>query len=271
MLRERGEIVAVVGTDTDDIALLEEADVGISVSAGASPAACESCDMLMSDDNFLAVAEAVKESRQIHRNVKSALGLILSGHLAAAVFVVVAVATGGAAIFTPVLAVIISCMLFPAAASMFIGNTADLKSDFISSEFISKGVINGSFFLKVLILGGMLAVAETLFYLLTLSFEPSLHRSVFLFMMSLGSVLTGFSLVSKKRSFFSCAREKKGFSGTLQTGILLLSALVMIYVPYLNGAFGFAAPNVLVLLIAAAVTALFTLWPEAAKKFNSMQ
>ncbi len=145
MLRERGEIVAVVGTGTDDIALLEEADVGISVSANASPAACESCDMLMSDDNFLAVAEAVKESRQIHRNVKSALGLMLAGHLAAAVFAVVAAATGGASVFTPVLAVISSCILFPFAASMFMGNTADLKSDFISSAFISKGVINSSF------------------------------------------------------------------------------------------------------------------------------
>ena len=271
MLREKGEIVAVVGTGTDDIALLEEADVGISVSANASPAACESCDMLMSDDNFLAVADAVKESRQIHRNVKSALGLILSGHLAAAVFAVVAAATGGAAIFTPILAVIISCIMFPTAASIFIGNSADLKSDFISSTFISKGVINGSFFLKILILGGMLAVAETLFYLLTLSFEPTLHRSVFFFMTAVGLIFIGFSLVSRKRSFFACAREKKGFSGTLQTGILLLSALVMIYVPYLNSAFGFAAPNILVLLIALAVTAVFTLWPESAKKFNSPQ
>lgn len=271
MLRESGEIVAVVGTGTDDIALLEEADVGISVSANASPAACESCDMLMSDDNFLTVADAVKESRQIHRNVKSALGLMLAGHLAAAIFVIAAIATGGAAIFTPVFAVILSCILFPVASSIFTGNTADLKSDFISSAFIGKGIINNSFFPKIFILGGMLAVSQTLFYLFTLSFEPSLHRSIFVFMMAAGLIMIGFSLISRKRSFFSCVREQRGFSGTLQSGILLLVSLVMIYVPYLNNAFGFTAPNVLVLFISLIVTAVFTFWPEVLKKFNSVQ
>ncbi len=271
MLRAKGEIVAVLGTGTDDIAVLEEADVGISVSANASPAACESCDMLMSDESFLAVSDAIKESRQIHRNVKSALGLMLAGHLAIAIFVIAAVATGGASIFTPALSVILSCIIFPIAASIFMGNTADLKSDFISSAFIGKGVINSSFFPKILILGGMLAVAQTLFYLFTLSFEPSIHRAFLVFMTAAGLTFIGFSLISRKRSFFACVKEQKGFSGTLQSGILLLVSLVMIYIPYLNSAFGFTAPNVLVLLISLLVTALFTLWPEAAKKFNSVQ
>ncbi|MDE6725491.1 MAG: cation transporting ATPase C-terminal domain-containing protein, partial [Ruminiclostridium sp.] len=155
--------------------------------------------------------------------------------------------------------------------SMFMGNNADLKSDFISSAFIGKGVINSSFFPKILILGGMLAVAQTLFYLFTLSFEPSIHRAFLVFMTAAGLTFIGFSLISRKRSFFTCVKEQKGFSGTLQSGILLLVSLVLIYIPYLNSAFGFSAPNVLVLLISLLVTALFTLWPEAAKKFNSVQ
>lgn len=270
MLRARGEIVAVVGTGADDISLLEEADVGISVSSNASPAACESCDMLMSDDNFLAVAEAVKESRQIHRNVKSALGLMLAGHLAASLFVIAVIATANLAVFTPILAVLLSCVLYPAAASMFIGNTADLKSDFTSSTFIASGIINGSFFLKIFILGGMLAVSEILFYLFTLHFEPILQRSFFFFMMTAGLIFIGLSLVSRKRSFFSCAREQKGFSGALQLGVMLLFCLIVMYVPYLNAAFGFSAPNVLVLFVSLIVTALFTFWPEVAKRFNSV-
>lgn len=269
MLKKQGEIVAVMGTDTEDIALLEEADVGISVSGNASPAACESCDMLMSDDNFLAVAEAVKESRQIHRNVKSALGLMLSAHIAIAVFAVVAAVTGGTHIFTPVVSTILAGVLFPVAASMFLGNTADLKSDFISSGFIGRGVINTNFFFKVLILGGTMALSVTLFYLFTLDFEPEIHRSLLLMMTTFGTILTGFTLTSRKKTFIACVKEKKGFSGTLQTGILFLISLVLIYTPYLNTAFGFGAPNVFVLLIAMLITVLFTFWPEVAKRFNS--
>lgn len=270
MLREQGEIVALVGTEAGDTELLEEADVGISVSGNASPAACESCDMLMSDDNFLAVAEAVKESRQIHRNVKSALGVMLAAHIAMAVFAAAVVLTGGAELFTPVLSTVLASILFPVAASMFLGNTADLKSDFTSSNFTGRGVASKGFFLRVLILGGTMALAITLFYLFTLDLKAEIHRSILLMMVSLGLVLTGFTLVSRKRTFLEVVGEKKGFSGMLQAGVLFLTSLVVIYVPYLNAAFGFGAPNVLVLLISLIVTAIFTVWPEVAKRFNSV-
>ena len=271
MLRASGEIVAVVGTGSDDIALLEEADVGISVNNTATPAASESCDMLMSDDNFLAVADAVKESRQIHRNVKGALGLMLSAHTALALFVIVAVVTGGAVMFTPVLAVLLTCVMFPIAASMLMGNTSDMKSDFISSGFVGKGVINSSFLPKTLIMGGSLAVAVILFYLFTLSLEAEIHRSIFLMMMTVGVILEGFTLASQRRTFVSTVKEKHGFSGMLQVGLLLLLSLILIFVPFLNSAFGFGMPNVLVLLIATIITALFTFWTEIAKKFNSIR
>ena len=271
MLRASGEIVAVVGTGSDDIALLEEADVGISVNNTATPAAAESCDMLMSDDNFLAVADAVKESRQIHRNVKGALGLMLSAHTALALFSVVAVLTEGAVLFTPVLAVLLTCVLFPIAASMLLGNTSDMKSDFISSGFVGRGVINSSFLPKTLIMGGSLAIAVILFYLFTLSLEIDVKRSILIMMMTAGVILEGFTLASQRRTFFAAVKEKHGFSGMLQVGLLLLLGLMLIYVPFLNTAFGFAAPNVLVLIIALLITALFTYWPEIAKKFNSIR
>lgn len=271
MLRESGEIVAVVGTGSDDIAVLEEADVGISVNNTATPAAAESCDMLMSDDNFLAVADAVKESRQIHRNVKGALGLMLSAHTALGLFAITAAATGGAALFTPVLAVLLTCVLFPLAASMLMGNTSDLKADFISSGFIGRGVMNSSFLPKTLIMGGSLALSVILFYLFTLALEIPIKRSILYMMMTVGVILEGFTLTSQRKTFFAAVKERHGFSGMLQVGILLLLSLVAVFVPYLNTAFGFAAPNVLVLIIAVVITALFTFWPEIAKKFNSLR
>lgn len=269
LLKENGEIVAVVGTETDDTTLLEESDIGISVNSTASPAASESCDMLMSDDNLLAVAEAVKESRQVHRNLKSALGLYLAAHFALAVFAAVVMAVGGTVLFTPIFAVLISGIIFPLAASMFMGNTFDLKSDFTPSGFIGKGVINNTFFPKALILGATLAMALTLFYLFTLDLEVEVHRSIILMMTTVGVILEGFTLASRKNSFITSVKAKHGFSGTFQAGIMVLASLVIIYVPFLNTAFGFAAPNVLVLLIALVITIIFTFWSEVIKKFNS--
>ena len=271
LLREQGEMVAWVGTEADDIGLLEEADVGISISGTASPAAAESCDMLMSDDNLLAVADAVKSARQVHRNVKSALGLMLAAHVALALFAVVSAVIWSPDLITPVLAVLLTCIVFPAAASMFIGNTADSKSDFISSGFIATGVVNNLFYPKVIILGTTLAMAVTLFHLFTIDLEVELQRSLLSMMMTVGVVLEGMTLVSRKRSFITTVKEKHGFSGAMQAGLLFLISLILIYVPFLNSSFGFGAPNVLVMLIALLVTLLFTFWPEAAKRFNSLR
>lgn len=271
LLKAKGEIVAVVGTETEDTVMLEESDVGISVNSTASPAAAESCDMLMSDDNLLAIAEAVKESRQIHRNLKSALALLLAAHFGLALFAAVVMAVGGTALFSPVFAVLLSGIIFPLAASMFMGNTFDIKADFTSSSFIGKGIVNSTFYPKAMILGATLAMAMILFYLFTLNLEVEVHRSIFLMMSSVGVMLEGFTLSSRKNTFFDSVREKHGFSGAFQAGLIFLCSLVIIYVPYLNTAFGFAAPNVLVLLISLVVTFLFTFWAEFVKKFNSVK
>lgn len=271
LLKNNGEIVAVVGTETDDIAILEESDIGISVNSTASPAATESCDMLMSDDNLLAIAEAVKESRQVHLNLKSALALLLAAHFALAIFAAVVMAVGGTALFSPVLSVLLSGVIFPIAASMFMGNTFDIKSDFTPSGFIGRGVVNNTFFPKALILGGTLAMAMILFYLFTINLEVEAHRSIFLMMMTTGVVLEGFTLASRKNTFMASAKEKHGFSGAFQAGLVFLCSLVIIYVPFLNTAFGFSAPNVLVLFISLIVTLIFTFWSEFVKKFNSVR
>lgn len=271
LLKAKGEIVAVVGTEAEDTVMLEESDVGISINSTASPAAAESCDMLMGDDNLLAIAEAVKESRQIHRNLKSALALLLAAHFGLALFAAAVMATGGTALFSPVFSVLLSGIIFPLAASMFMGNTFDIKADFTSSSFIGKGVVNSTFYPKAMILGATLAAVMILFYLFTLNLEVEVHRSIFLMMSSVGVMLEGFTLSSRKNTFFASVKEKHGFSGAFQAGLIFLCSLVIIYVPYLNTAFGFAAPNVLVLLIALVLTFLFTFWAEFVKKFNSVR
>ncbi len=269
MLKDSGETVAMVGTGSDDVELLEESDVGIASSSSSTPAACESCDLLMGDDNFLAVADAIKESRQIHRNIKSALNLLLSAHAALAIFAVVAVAVGGAVLSLPILPALLSFVVFPVAASTLVGNTGDLRSDFISSGYIRKGIMNKGFFLRSFIMGGTLAIAITLFYLFTLELDPAVQRAVLLMMMTVGTVLQGFTLTSRRRTFVSVMKDKNSsFAGMLQAGIMFLVSLVLIYVPFLNRLFSFEPPDLLLLLIALVITFLFTFWREVQKKFT---
>jgi Ca2+-transporting ATPase len=70
-LRQRGEIVAVLGEGVNDAAALEQADVGIALDRCGSGIARESADLILRDDRLQTVAAAVEEGRVILHNSRT--------------------------------------------------------------------------------------------------------------------------------------------------------------------------------------------------------
>lgn len=266
MLQKQGEIVAMAGDDLEDTEVLRQADVGVAVTSGACPAAHEACDLLMSDENFIAVVDAVKESRQVHRNVKRCIQTVLSAQTALILFSLFCVLTGIESVLTPALLSVLSVLVVPACGMFFLDNTSELKSEFVSSGFIGRGKINRAFFPKALICGATLAAGMILFRLMSAGLPAAAARSLILFMFATGLSVQSMTQLSEKRSLIEVFREKKsGFFGLFLSGIIFLAALVLIYIPFINTAFGLGSVNLLVLLIALLVTLLFNGWFEIVK------
>lgn len=250
-LKSEDEIVAMAGTRTEDADALEASDVGITIAQHANGSTYEAADIVMNDDNFITIAETIARARQIHRNIKRAISVLISGYIGMILITAINWFSGTSLMLTPAVAAAITMVFLPLAASMYLGCKTDIRSDMPPSKFITRRRINFPYVGKSALFGvlaGASGMASFMFMDNSMNLGVARSCSFVSFMICTAAfVILRFSDTAPFRTFWSVSLMYKLFAA-----VLIAAPILMIYIPPFNRAFGFSPADVLQLMISLA-------------------
>ena len=244
--RRRGMITAMTGDGVNDAPSIKSADIGVGMGITGTDVTKNVADMVLSDDNFATIVDAVGEGRRIYDNIRKTIQFLLASNMSEVVGVFVATLMGFT-LLNPVHLLFINLITdcFPALALGLERGEPDIMDR--PPRKASDGIFAGGLGVDIAYQGVLIAVITLASYIIGHCMEVGHFAwphgisddgmTMAFLTMNMCEILHSFNMRSQRRSIFTL----HGHNKLLWVAMLAALALttIVLEVPAIAAAFGF--------------------------------